>query len=459
MTSSFNITVKEDFSLAYVSFGLPAAGETKPTYADVENAFRNAGVRVSLDETTIRAALDSGFFNTNITGAIKKSPVDGENGRIDFKFPPTVEIAPIKVEGQADTVDYKNLGFVRNIRAGTVIAQIFEETEGAPGEDVRGTVLHQVPGKPAKVTIGKGTALTEDGKSIVASFDGNLKWEKSYFTIDEILTIPGDVDASTGNIDFLGDIVVRGNILENFTVKSDKNIVVNGSVNNCTVFAQGELEVKLGAVNATVESRGNMKIGFCEQAKITCGGDVSSNSFVACTVFCEGELQSLNGKGVVVGGKLTCIAGMQVKLLGSENYTKTRVTLGNAAILAEEKLNVEGEITALQEKVKQLVKVENLLSTQKRQAGGLPPDRESMYRSAVRDKLRLYNDIKKLQKRISDIDILIQQNQDLAVIVKGTVYPGVSIRIGSEKIKLETPYSRTKIYVDDTGVISFRPLV
>ena len=55
------------------------------------------------------------------------------------------------------------------------------------------------------------------------------------------LDIPANVDFSTGDINFLGDVCIHGDICSGFTVRAIGNITVGGVVEACTVEARAAL--------------------------------------------------------------------------------------------------------------------------------------------------------------------------------------------------------------------------
>ena len=62
-----------------------------------------------------------------------------------------------------------------------------------------------------------------------------------------MLDIPGNVDFSTGSINFLGDINIKGDVLSGFTVRAMGNIHVDGVIEaGSAVEAGGDLVVVKG---------------------------------------------------------------------------------------------------------------------------------------------------------------------------------------------------------------------
>lgn len=96
-----------------------------------------------------------------------------------------------------------------------------------------------------------------------------LVYTNGSFCIEESLLIRGDVDVSSGNIDFIGDIMVKGNVMEGFSVTSKKNVTIFGTVTNGTVTADGDITIKLGSINSKLRSeKGSIKLDFCQNSSV-----------------------------------------------------------------------------------------------------------------------------------------------------------------------------------------------
>jgi uncharacterized protein (DUF342 family) len=266
------------------------------------------------------------------------------------------------------------------------------------------------------------------------------------------------VGATTGNIDFIGDVVIKGNVLEGFTVKSKKNITISGTANNAILEADGNIDIKIGCVNTTLKAKGDIKTGFFESCKIECNGDIISGSFVSCETFCRGFINATTGKGIIIGGRAVAIKGMMFNLVGSGAYTKTSLTLGEGAILAKEKKELEIEEQSLNEKIGQYIQLAEALNAAKKQVGSLPRPQEEKLATAIRGRFQMSTEIKKIKKRIAEIDASFLDNASLQLEVRKTIFPGVSVRIGEERKKIEKEWDRCKIAIDNSGEIKIEPI-
>jgi hypothetical protein len=455
--STVAVQVSDDKMTAYIIISGPLNGGREIAVEDAVAELEANAVAAEIDHGSIASAITGKVYNQRVPVAKGTKPINGIDGAITYNYECTGVLSAKKNE--RDEMDYKDLGLVKNILSGTTIATITHPTEGEDGIDVCGVHHKAMPGKAAKFLVGKGARLTEDERAIVAEFDGNLRWSKDHFTVEEVLLIGEDVGPATGNVDFLGDVQVKGNVLEGFTVKSKKNILINGTANNATLIAEGNIDIKMGSVNSELTSKGDIKVGFCENSTIDCGGDLTSASFVACDVFCHGTTFAISGKGIMIGGKMTCLKGMVFNTVGSESYTKTRLTLGNGAILAEEKLELEKKEAKLTEEIGKLVQLIEMLNAAKKKNGSIPRQSEDMLATAIRNRFKNSAEIKQITKRIAEIEMSFLDNAYLNIEIRKSVWPGVTVRIGALSKKIEQKNDRCRISIDSSGDISINAIV
>jgi hypothetical protein len=425
---TINLEVDEKFMNARLSIQPAKNGGKEVTEAMVREAIALNGIRYNIDED----ALKSAFTNGGLSVLLAKGdpPVDGKNGYLTYYFE-RKSGAQMKAD-EFGNVDFRDLGLIQNIEKDTIIADIFPETQGTPGRDIRGIELPQYPGKPAKIAVGNGVALSEDGNHLMAAIQGNLRWNKDHFVVDKELVV-GDIDLSVGNIDFIGDIIIKGNVNEGFVVRSGGNITIAGNVTGSTIEADGSITSKLGFVSSKITAGGDIVVSFGENSEITAEGSIKAQSFVGCTVVCNGPLTVQGGKSVIVGGKYTCLSDIEANYIGSDSYVRTLIVLGNVAVLAEELQELKKSLQGYENQLNQLDMVVNTLQQQKKIAP-LTPERDEMLKRSIKAKFSHMGLIKETNERIADIEHEIENNNDLCVKVKRAAFPGVTVRINSAQL-------------------------
>ncbi len=451
----YDVSVSAGNKEAFI-FITPPSGTGKGVTVDgIEAALKANNVVFGLREDVIKMIADDRKYSQKLCVAVAQLPIDGVSGSITYKYDKKVEAAP--TENERGFVDYKDLGFIRVVRTGDVIADITLPTEGEPGVDVRGGKIAQYPGKKAQFTLGPNTKITEDEQHVVAAADGRLIFKNNAFTVETTVIINGDVDASVGNISFIGDVIIKGNVCEGFKVSSNTNITVSGEVNGATLEAGGNITIKQGCVFAKITCHGNVSALFCERSSINCDGNISAQNYVICNIYCAGELTIKASNGSLIGGKYTILNSLEASNIGSKTYTPTDITLGDNAILADEKTQLEMKIAAAQKKIEDLTMIVNFLNEKKKELRKLPDDKEEMLATAVRQRVLLNVEIKTNQKRIDEINVYLSTKQQLWVRCKGYIYPGTRITINDNVFKADTEYAHSMVSIGADGEITATP--
>ena len=107
---------------------------------------------------------------------------------------------------------------------GQPLAQKILAERGKGGKTVTGKYLEAKNGKDIPMPLGKNTRLAEDDLTIVAETNGQVLILNNKINVEPILNIDGDVSLKTGNIMFLGNVYISGNVEDGFSVKASGNI-------------------------------------------------------------------------------------------------------------------------------------------------------------------------------------------------------------------------------------------
>lgn len=449
------VSVPSGNRTAFLSVYPPKNGGRAVTYEEALAAVKEKGVSFGINEAAIREAVRDPNDNGQVLAAEWQPPVDGEDGKVEYLFDKEHAIAP--KEDEKGFVDYKNLGTIRNIVKGTPIANITLPTDGEPGTDVLGRPAAQRKGKKAVYVVGKGTVLNAPGTQIIASTSGHLTYSHNGgFAVEDTVVIRGDVDASVGNLDFIGDIVIKGEVMEGFKVSSQKNITVNGNVTGASIEAGLNVTVKKGCINSNVIAHGDVTVGFCENAKIVCDGNLRSQTFVACDVYCAGTLFAQGGDGVIMGGKYIALQNIEAQSIGTKSYTPTSITVGDNAMMTEEREGALKEISKIATRMITLKQVVDFIN-EKKKHGTVPPEREEMLSAAIKERIKLNCDKANLEKRIKEINAYLRNKETLSVSCSKYLYPGVRVVINDAVYTVTDEWVRVRL-VEENGDIKPVPM-
>lgn len=452
LDSTISVIVDQSFQWAKLLVSRPQNGGKAPTPNEVRRVLAQNGVTAHIDDEALKEYLKDLPANKSVIVARAVPAVDGENGKVDYMFEPSSEKKPT-VDEETGIVDYKELGTIRNIQKGTLIASIKYNTTGTPGSDVRGAVIAPLPGVPPKFSVGAGTILSNDQSKIYAAEDGNLRWDRDRFVVDTVVNINGSVDAGIGNIDFIGDVTIRGGISEGYTVKG-KHVTVKGSVTNSTVIAVLGMELG-GAVNSQLICDGEIKTAFAESCEIKCKEQLSAQSLVNCNVVCEGEIVVTGKKGVIIGGECISYGNVVANQVGSEGYAKTVINLGNTTVLMSKHQVLLDQFKTLSANYKKLKNLYEKLNDLKK-VQDLTHEQENARKQAFLFVMNERNTLADMSNKIEQDEKVLAQSRLLQLTVKNKCYPGVSLKLFNAIYDNNVECGSLTFYLDSDNEIKFR---
>lgn len=447
---SIDITFDPEGTTASMILHKPTNGGRPITVGMVMSEIAKKGINTGIDEMDIKDMVEGKVYDTPICVARAIPPRNGTNGSIKFRY--EKKRVPKPKRDEFGVADFRELNLIIPIRKGEIIADITPPTAGEPGINIFGKTIKPVPGKKPNITIGKNTLITADGKNIVSACDGHIVYGTGCFNVEDTVTVKSDLDLSVGNIDFFGDIHIKGNIMEGFTVKAGRNLKIEGTAFSADISAGGNVVINGGAINTKIVCGGDAKIGFCENSTIKANGKVESAQFAFCDVFCYGELIAKGNTGVISGGKITCMKNVTAGIIGSEKYTATEINIGDGSVTCARKREAEEELKTVIDIYEQSEKNVNFLKQRKKHQGGRLTDVQArQMKTETQNKVFYSVRCKELEEYIAQLEADLKHRDDLCAIVNGTIFPGSRFCINYLSLDVTDVYNRSKVcIIDDT---------
>ena len=421
----------------------PQFGGKDVTVEMMKQVLKDEHVKYGIDEDLLFEIAANKLYDKVFTVARGVEAKNGEDGYVKNMYEQVKKLVPRTLED--GSVDYRDLGLVVNVQQNDIICEITYETEGEKGMNVFGQEILPLPGKPPVVPQGVNTVLSADKTKLYASESGNLIFKGGNFSVETTFTIHEDVCVATGNINFLGDIVINGSVQEGFTVTAGKSITVKGMVTGAVLSAQGDITVKNGVFSSTLASMGNINIGFGENNTIAAKGDLTSTSLIGCKIKIEGSLDCTKKPGVLVGGECSVMGNFTVAQLGHKNYIHTVVSIGSITNLVMEKDSLEKQCAEIDETISKINTSIEFLQEKKRNGEHLDESKEAFISSAIRMKVQKAMDKKPIRARIEEIDRIINAKEEVTVKVLKHVYPNVRINLNSFTTTTSAEYGVCRI--------------
>lgn len=313
--------------LALREVALPPLDLTPQALAD---ALAAAGVTTGIDELAVAEAAGLAPAGRTIL-ARGRAPVPGQDGRLEV----LVQLLTHQpyLERPDGTVDFRDRPEIPAVEAGTMLARLYPPAAGQPGETVQGRELPARSGRPVAAVTGPGAEVSqEEGyQALVAVRSGRpvvAEQRVRRYRVDvvPVYTVQGNVDMSSGNVRFNGDVKVLGDVAEGFSVQAVGTITVSGSVYDADLLSAGGIVVKGAAMGSrlTVQGAAGVEVGRVHQSHIDAGDwlKVGRQGVYFSDLNAGGDVVVA---GAVVGGTLQA-GGTSVRLaeagsrLGAETF-------------------------------------------------------------------------------------------------------------------------------------------
>ncbi|WML35520.1 flagellar assembly protein A [Clostridium sp. OS1-26] len=181
--------------------------------------------------------------------------IDGEDDFIEIKFKLEEALRQLQ-EDKGGNVDFKSIGAVEAVHKGDILAIRNPGNDGQDGCDVTGKIIKYKIGKKIKIKVGNGAAI-KDGDIVVADIDGKPCVKSNVFYVYPVHDIKGDVDLKTGNIRFIGDVIVYGSVKEGMEIDSGNLVDIAKDVERAVIRARGDIIIKGNVIAGKIYGGGD----------------------------------------------------------------------------------------------------------------------------------------------------------------------------------------------------------
>jgi len=461
LESLIGVTISPD-NLSAALYFHKAVDDFRCTAEQLDEYLRSRGIVFGIRRDVLEgiARNPKAYFYSQTVVAAGQPPIEGKDGAIRLVVDlDEDERRPVELED--GTVDFKELTKIRNVKKGQLIAERVPAEPGIPGKAVNGEVLPAKNGKEARFRVGKNVLVNDEQTAMYAAIDGMVaKTEREKINVFPVYEVNGDVDYKTGNIDFVGTVVIRGNVLTGFRVKAGGDIRIIGGVEGAEIEAEGSVEITGGIMagnKGAVKAGRNVRCSFIQDGNVFAGEDIivsqsimHSNIRAARSVICYGA------KGLIVGGSIQAGEKVRARTIGNTLSTATTIEVGVAPELRYELNQLRTQQRQQSENLDKTNKALALLD-QMAAAGQLTGEKLLMRSKLATTKRQTMEEIEIVKERILEIEKLLEDTENARVEVINTIYGGTKIVIGRYTRFVKEPCSRVYFKFAD-GEITMLPL-
>lgn len=426
------VQISNDAMAAYLTLLKPLPDETYTVHM-INQVLQEKGIVHGIREEAIEQIIADKLYDADVQVASGTPVVEGQDGVYEYNFKQNPNKKPlIREDG---SVDYWSMHLIETVVKDQVIAIYKPAVAGTDGKTIFGKVVPAKLRREQPPLKGRGFVRSNDNLTYIASMDGKIEMVNNRININNFHEIFANVDMVFGNIDFAGDVVIHGNVCSGMSVKAGGTLTVDGVVEGASLWAGKDIVLRggvLGDNKAEIFAKGDICAKFFEYAKIEAYGTIVADALLQCEVECRKNV-TLEGKhGVIVGGHIHAIGGVEVNEIGNESEVKGIVEVGFGEQLYQEMNEVRQNLQELHENI-QKMKEGLRRFDELGEARGISykddPRRTAVLRAMIRD-----NSMEKMnQVRMEELRGLEETAVGASVKVNRKIYPGTMIVIGKEK--------------------------
>jgi hypothetical protein len=392
-------------------------------------ALQAQGIKNGVSEAVIDRLLEGQLYGREVLVAKGIPAEDGKDAYFEYNFNQKLDNKPtVRADG---SVDYWSVRAIEIVEEGQTIATYVEPVDGHNGLTVTGKVVTAKRGRPLPPLTGKGFERSADNRVYRATTTGKIDFKNNRIMILPVYEVSGDVDMTTGNIDFRGDVVIHGNVAPGARIHATGTVTIDGIAESCSIEAGKQIILRsgfLGGYKGTIRSKGSIVAKFIEYATVEAEGLIELTSALNCTITSYDRVL-VNGKTAnVVGGSIYGAAGVEASSLGTPAEVRTIVSAGVSR-------DVLAQATELRQKVSALSEMIDKINTGLKQfeeaaaENHVDISHDERRVSLLRARITKQAELSKAGEELGRIEAIMDRSKNATVRVLKTVYPGVSVEI------------------------------
>lgn len=350
-------------------------------------------------------------------------------------------------------VDYVNIEAFEMVDKDEKIAVYHRAGKGTDGKNIYGETIHADNGTEKKPLRGEGFVIAPDGVTYLSRMNGKFEYVNDRIIITNVLVVNEDVTAVTGRLEVDGTVHVFGSVYSGGYIKASGDIIIEHNVETARLIAGGNVMIKKGSCSKNdcfIEAGGEVSGSFFEAANIKARGNVKANYIMKSNINTMGKVIVSGSKGVLLGGTICAVRGVDTYNLGNSSHIKTYLEVGRTELYQKE----QEEYAERREKL-----LNDLMILE--QGGKRVLQRVTADKEIPRDTLRrVHANIAAKSQELADLDAevsklanMTDQNMNMPVCVRGRAYGGSIIVINAIKYMLSSEVYRVVFKLRNKQVV------
>ena len=348
--------------------------------------------------------------------------------------------------------NFRDVMKIPTVNKGEKLATISLPTRGIDGKNVHGTVLRARPGKPVLIKAGKDVAYHSQDQTFYAESEGQLNVTSRFIQIEDVYTVDETLSMKTGNLDFVGSIVIRGDVPTGYSVKAAGDIKIYGIVEAATIISGGSIYISeglSGLQKGAIEADKDVHIGYINQGKVVAGQSIYvENSIIHSESTARDHILCHHGN--IIGGSLSAGKSIEASDIGNRLSTETAINLGLNKAVNDERIKLENKKKELTKTLIQLETIGEKLKDSKMELDAKM--RITMLRQR-RSHEQITGKIDLINKELEELDAHLGSEEEAHLTVKNHLHSNVIISFGKYKRKINQPRRRVQLRLNNNDIV------
>ena len=425
--------IPEDNMSCYIT--LPPTGDDGAYTADyVLTLLFKARIRKGLIRKNIEEMIHNKQFGIRVLVAQGKPAVDGDDGYYEYLTGGSSSMDPLIMDD--GTADFSDIRFYEDVKLGDKLAVYHRATRGVEGYTVTGQSVRPKMGKEKPILKGTGIMLLNDKVTYVAAIEGVLRIVDGEFRVSKLKKV-GSLLAGSDNINFDGSVWVQGDMEEGTSVRASGDVLVDGVMVSGVIRSGGNVLVRGGISGnsldrSDIDATGMVSTKRIENTKIHCEGDVYTNHMYNAHVVTDQKVVLFGSKGVINGGVVRAVMGVETAVIGSKTVVETIINVGITSEITDGYNELIKDIARVREEIKALM-------VQKEQVADVH-DASNMKMLQLKIKVNAAigskdKELKELLEEKEATEERVRQVSDAKVVASRAVLPGSVIDVNGARIR------------------------
>lgn len=333
--NEFTISIEENGNKAYAC--IPWLPGNMVTKEDIYYDLRRREIVFGIRHEAIADMIDKRRLNEKVLIAEGIPAQKGRDGW--FEFFVRLDLPRIPAPLPDGGVDYVNIEAFEMVDKDEKIAVYHPAEKGMNGRNIYGETIHADNGIEKKPLRGEGFFIAQDGVTYISKMNGKFEYVNGKIMITNMLVVREDVTSVTGKLEVDGSVYVIGSIYSGGYIKASGDIIVEYNVEKGKLIAGNNIMIKKGSCSrgdCFIEAGGEVSGSFFEGANIQAKGNIKANYIMNSTIDTLGSVIVSGSKGVLLGGRICAVKGVDTYNLGNKSHLKTVLEVGRNELYEKE---------------------------------------------------------------------------------------------------------------------------